>query len=57
MGFTSENTVLLSSFIILNLLRIDRKVDLTSAHDESGGILEFDLDKFPNLIYKTNPWA
>lgn len=43
--FKSENTVLLSSFIISNLLSIDREIDLASAYDESVGILEFDLNK------------
>lgn len=39
MGFKSKNTILLSSFIILDLLSIDRKKDLASAHDEFGGAL------------------
>lgn len=43
--FKSENTVLLPSFIVLNLLSIDREIDLPSAYDESVGILEFDLNK------------
>lgn len=43
MDFKSENSVLHSSFIISNLLSMASEIDLASAHDESGGILEFDL--------------